>query len=95
MSINEPASAHYQCAGSDIDVLVVTNPGEDREKVRLALERALRGRRFDIHLLVRTPEDIAWNIDAENPFYTEDILNQGRVMYRADKGSTGYPLQEG
>ncbi len=66
---------------SDIDILVITNPGENREQVRLAIERALRGRRFDIDLLVRTPEDIAWNEDAENPFYTEGIFKEGRVMY--------------
>ena len=70
-----------QCAGSDIDILVVTNPGEDRERIRLAIERALRGRRFDVDLLVRTPQDIAWNTDGENPFYEEEILKDGRVMY--------------
>jgi uncharacterized protein len=68
-------------ADSDIDILVITNPGENREKVRLTIERALRGRRFDIDLLVRTPEDIARNTDAENPFYTEGIFKEGRVMY--------------
>lgn len=68
-------------ADSDIDILVITNPGESREQVRLAIERALRGRRFDIDLLVRTPEDIAWNTEGENPFYTEAIHKEGRVMY--------------
>ncbi|MBD3243611.1 MAG: hypothetical protein GF331_23680 [Chitinivibrionales bacterium] len=59
---------------SDIGILVITDAGENREEVRLVVERALRGRRFDIDLLVRTPEDIAWNTDAENPFYTEGIF---------------------
>lgn len=70
-----------QRTDSDVDILVITNAGEDREQVRLAIERALRGRRFAIDLLVRTPEDIAWNTDAENPFYIEGIFKQGRVMY--------------
>ncbi len=70
-----------QHSGSDIDILVITNPGENREQIRLAVEKALRGRRFDIDLLVRTPEDIAWNNESENPFYTEGIFKEGRVMY--------------
>jgi DNA polymerase sigma len=70
-----------QRAESDIDILVIIDSGENREQVRLAIERTLRGRRFDIDLLVRTPEDVAWNTDAENPFYTEAIFKEGRVMY--------------
>jgi predicted nucleotidyltransferase len=68
-------------ATSDIDLLVVTQPGEDREKIRLEIEHLLRGRRFGIDLLVRTPKDVQWNIDAENPFYQDEILREGRVMY--------------
>lgn len=66
---------------SDIDILVITNPGENREQIRLSIEKALRGRRFDIDLLVRTPEDIMWNNETENPFYSEEIFKKGRVMY--------------
>ncbi len=66
---------------SDIDLLVVTKFGEDREQVRLEIERVLRGRRFGVDLLVRTPEDVEWNIESENPFYTDEILQEGRVMY--------------
>lgn len=66
---------------SDLDVLVITAPGADRERVRLAIERSLRGRRFDIDLLVRTPAEVAWNTRVENPFYIQDILRDGRVMY--------------
>jgi predicted nucleotidyltransferase len=70
-----------QHQGSDLDILVITRPGADREKVRLEIEKALRGRRFDIDLLVRTPDDIAWNTEAENPFYIRDIFRDGQVMY--------------
>jgi uncharacterized protein len=67
--------------GSDIDLLVITRPGEDREKIRLEIERVLRGRRFGIDLLVRTPEDFDWNMEVENPFYIDEIVRQGRVIY--------------
>jgi predicted nucleotidyltransferase len=70
-----------QRPGSDIDILVITNQGENREQIRIVIEKALRGRRFDLDLIVRTPEDIAWNIESENPFYTERIFKEGRVMY--------------
>jgi uncharacterized protein len=66
---------------SDIDLLVITGIGQDREEVRLAIEQALRGRRFGVDLLVRTPEDMEWNMEVENPFYMEEILVEGRVMY--------------
>ena len=66
---------------SDIDMLVVTRPGQNREEVRLAIEQTLRGRRFGIDLLVRTPEDMEWNLEGENPFYTNEILQEGRIMY--------------
>lgn len=69
------------CSDSDIDLLVIAAPGDKREEVRLTIEKTLRGRRFDIDLLVRTPEDVAWNAEAENPFYTEEIFKEGRVMY--------------
>ena len=68
-------------ADSDIDLLVVINSGEDRDRIRLEIERVLRGRRFGIDLLVRTPEDVAWNFEVENPFYTDEIFREGRVMY--------------
>lgn len=66
---------------SDIDLLVVIGSGLDREQIRLEIESVLRGRRFGIDLLVRTPEDLEWNIEVENPFYTDEILQEGRVMY--------------
>lgn len=72
---------HTNQKDSDIDLLVVINSGEDREQMRLEIERVLRGRRFGIDLLVRTPEDVKWNIEVENPFYVDDILREGQVMY--------------
>jgi len=72
---------HDSRPDSDIDLLVITSPGEDREHIRLEIERVLRGRRFGIDLLVRTPEDVEWNIEVENPFFTDGILREGRVMY--------------
>jgi predicted nucleotidyltransferase len=67
--------------GSDIDLLVITQLGEDRENIRLEIERVLRGRRFGVDLLVRTPEDVDWNMDVENPFYIDEIMRQGKVIY--------------
>jgi hypothetical protein len=32
-------------------------------------------------LIVRSPEDIEWNIESENPFYIDEILNNGRVLH--------------
>jgi uncharacterized protein len=72
---------HAGLPDSDIDLLVITGTGEDRELIRLEIERTLRGRRFGIDLLVRTPEDVKWNIEVENPFYTDGILSEGRVLY--------------
>lgn len=72
---------HTNRIDSDIDLLVVTQSGEDREQIRLKIERVLRDRRFGIDLLVRTPEDLEWNIEVENPFYTDEILRNGQVMY--------------
>jgi predicted nucleotidyltransferase len=70
-----------QHSGSDVDLLVITKPGDDREQARLTIEKALRGRRFAIDLLVRTPADVEWNIQAENSFYTDDIMGEGQVLY--------------
>jgi predicted nucleotidyltransferase len=72
---------HDNRKDSDIDLLVITKTGEDREQIRLAIEKELRGRRFGIDLMVRTPEDVEWNIEVENPFYTDEILREGQVMY--------------
>jgi predicted nucleotidyltransferase len=66
---------------SDIDLLIITKPEDDRELVRMAIERALRGRRFAIDLLVRTPADVEWNMYVENPFYVDDILRDGQIVY--------------
>lgn len=70
-----------QSAKSDIDLLVITKPEDDREQTRLAIERTLRGRRFSIDLIVRTPADVEWNVYVENPFYVDDILQNGKVLY--------------
>jgi uncharacterized protein len=66
---------------SDVDLLVITQTGENREQIRLKIEQTLRGRRFGIDLLVRTPEEVQWNIEMENPFYIEEIFRQGRIKY--------------
>lgn len=68
-------------ANSDIDLLIITGEHDDTETVRLSAERALRGRKFGVDLLVRTPAEVAWNLQAENPFYTEAIMRNGRVVY--------------
>jgi uncharacterized protein len=70
---------------SDIDLLVITGNGQDREAVRLEIEKTLRGRRFGIDLLVRTPEDLEWNLHTENPFYIDGILRDGQVMYERQR----------
>jgi uncharacterized protein len=72
---------HTNSSDSDVDLLVVTQPGQNREQIRLEIEQALRGRRFGIDLLVRTPADVEWNLEVENPFYTDEILREGQVMY--------------
>ena len=66
---------------SDVDLLVVTAAGGDRRKEHKKIEQALRGRKFAMDLLVRTPEEVTWNIEVENPFYQNDIFGEGKVLY--------------
>jgi hypothetical protein len=49
--------------------------------MRRKVEALLWGRRFPVDLIVRKPEEVAWNFRAKNPFYLYHIFKDGKVLY--------------
>lgn len=66
---------------SDLDLFVVNDSPRSNREVRRAIERLLVGRRFGLDLVVRRPEEVAWNMADGNPFYTAHVFGEGRVLY--------------
>lgn len=66
---------------SDLDLLVVHDSPRTNKDVHQQLEYLFWDRRFGLDLVVRKPEEVRWNIDDGNPFYTQHILKQGIVLY--------------
>ncbi|HEY4689601.1 MAG TPA: nucleotidyltransferase domain-containing protein [Anaerolineae bacterium] len=66
---------------SDIDLFVVQDSSASNREVRRQIEALLWGRRFDLDLIVRRPEEVARNLADGNPFYTRHILKEGKVLY--------------
>ena len=66
---------------SDLDLFIVHNGRESNRTVRRQIEMLLLGRRFGIDLIVRQPEEVARNIADSNPFYTQHIFGEGKVLY--------------
>jgi predicted nucleotidyltransferase len=68
-------------ATSDLDLFVIQDSSQTNREVRRQIEALLLGRWFSIDLIVRQPEEVARNIADGNPFYTQDILGEGKVLY--------------
>jgi predicted nucleotidyltransferase len=66
---------------SDIDLLIVHDRPETDCEIRLRLDRLFLRRRFGLDMIVRTVEEVAMNLADHNPFYTETIYGQGRILY--------------
>jgi predicted nucleotidyltransferase len=66
---------------SDLDLLIIQDSPATNREVRRRIEGLLWGRRFGVDLIVRRPEEVAWNVADGNPFYTRHILAEGRVLY--------------
>ena len=68
-------------ASSDVDLFIVQDSEITNKEVRREIEKLLWGRHFGVDLIVRKPEEVARNLADNNPFYTEDIYAEGRVLY--------------
>lgn len=66
---------------SDLDLFVIQDNSIPNRQVRRRIERLLWGRDFSLDLIVRTPAEVARNVDDNNPFYTRHLLKEGRVLY--------------
>jgi predicted nucleotidyltransferase len=66
---------------SDLDLLVVQDGRTSNRQIRREIEILLWGRRFGVDLIVRRPEEVAYNMADGNPFYTRHVFGEGRVLY--------------
>ncbi len=66
---------------SDLDLLIIKEAGESSRIIRRKVDALLRGRRFAVDLLVRKPQEVEWNLKAQNPFYLNHIFKEGKVVY--------------
>ena len=66
---------------SDLDLFIVQDSEESNREVRRRIEHLLWGRRFGIDLIVRKPGEIQRNLADGNPFYTQHIFKDGKVLY--------------
>lgn len=66
---------------SDIDIFIVQDSELSNREMRRKIEYLLWGRQFGIDLIVRNPEEVTRNVADGNPFYTQHILGEGRVLY--------------
>jgi predicted nucleotidyltransferase len=66
---------------SDLDLFIIQDSQASNRVIRRQIENLLWGRRFGIDLIVRRPEEVTLNIADNNPFYTEHILREGKVLY--------------
>jgi len=67
--------------GSDLDLFVVQDGRVSNRRLRREIERLLCQRRFGLDLIVRTQEEFELNLRDGNPFYVEEIVGSGRVVY--------------
>ncbi|GIK54552.1 MAG: nucleotidyltransferase domain-containing protein [Chloroflexi bacterium] len=66
---------------SDLDLFIVQDGRQTNREVRRQIEALLSGRWFSMDLIVRQSEEVARNVADGNPFYTQDILREGKVLY--------------
>jgi uncharacterized protein len=74
-------SRGQETPSSDLDLLVIQDSGPSCRQVRRQIEQLLWGRRFAVDLIVATPEQVERNVADGNPFYTQHILAEGKVLY--------------
>ena len=66
---------------SDLDLLIVKDSAEPSRLIRRKVDALLWGREFPVDLLVRKPQEVAWNLRAQNPLYLHHIFKEGKVLY--------------
>ena len=66
---------------SDLDLLIIHSSQMSNRKVRQKIDKLLWGRHFGADLIVRKPEQVTRNVTQNNPFYTQNILSDGIVLY--------------
>lgn len=66
---------------SDLDLLIIHSSQMSNRKVRQKIDKLLWGRHFGVDLIVRKPEQVTRNVTQNNPFYTQNILSDGIVLY--------------
>ena len=66
---------------SDLDLFIIKDDKTPNRVIRRKVDALLRGRKFAVDLLVRKPEEVAWNVKAGNPFYVHHIFQNGKVLY--------------
>ncbi|MEK7324708.1 MAG: nucleotidyltransferase domain-containing protein [Chloroflexota bacterium] len=66
---------------SDLDLFIIQDSQTANRQIRRRIEHLLWGRRFAVDLIVRRPEEVERNVKDNNPFYTQHILKEGRVLY--------------
>jgi predicted nucleotidyltransferase len=67
---------------SDLDLFIIKDDEKlTSSQIRRKVDALLRGRKFAIDLFVRKPEEVEWNLKAENPFYLYNIFGDGKVLY--------------
>jgi len=66
---------------SDVDLFIVQDKELSNRQVRRKIEHLLWGRLFGIDLIVRRPEDVERNLADHNPFYSQHIYSEGRILY--------------
>lgn len=67
---------------SDLDLFIIKDDKKlTSREIRRKVDALLRGRKFAVDLLVRKPEEVEWNIKAENPFYLYHIFGDRKVLY--------------
>ena len=71
-------------ADSDLDLLIVHNSSRSNRQIRRQIDRLFLRRRFGLDLLVRTPAEIHRNLADNNPFYTQHIFGEGKVLYERE-----------
>lgn len=68
-------------AASDLDFFIIQDSEQSNRVVRRQIDALLWGRRFGVDLIVRKPEEVARNVADGNPFYTQHLLKEGKVLY--------------
>ena len=66
---------------SDLDLFIIKGGNESNKAVRRQIEDLLWGRKFSLDLIVRKPEEVEWNFEAQNPFYVRHVFKEGKILY--------------